>query len=313
MHTQIEDNQFTFANIINIIRHLDLDKQRKALLTKPSQEKIPIIKNSIAYNPEDKIQQKYNNVTSIISKTNSMTIDAVMETTKILLTKLSEDVNKSHPNPQINQQEQQMEKEFKQIRVMPISTMNTQKTNLSTHETINPTALSVNATNEDSAIIGSQCFSQFATNVITLQPIDSNITAHAEQSPCHERISDPRFYVCTSFSTNDIPNTKILPHHKTNLTSNITISSVAGSSPTSSKSSQSYPYHDYCLSEKDFDITQSNLNITQSTSSDLAKINTCRIEADIFREIEGDAFDEKAFFNSCQAPLNINFFDKNDK
>lgn len=116
-------------------------------------------------------------------------------------------------------------------------------------------------------------------------------------------MSDPRFYVCTSFAAST-PKT-ILPRCETNLGSSFAASSISVSPSMSFKSSQSFQYHDYCLSEGEFDIT------LPSQSSEMAKITARAKEAEIFREIEGDGFDERSFFDT-QVPLKLDDLTAND-
>lgn len=127
-------------------------------------------------------------------------------------------------------------------------------------------------------------------------------TVTGPQSP----MSDPRFYVCTSFAAST-PRT-ILSHCGTNLGSSFAASPIAVSPSISFKSTQSFQYHDYCLSEGEFDITLPS----QSISSEVAKITARAKEAEIFRQIEGDDFDEKSFFSDIQVPLKLDHFSAND-
>lgn len=114
---------------------------------------------------------------------------------------------------------------------------------------------------------------------------------------------DPRFYVRTSFAAS----TPGSPRCRTNLGSNF-IANMTVSPSISFRSSQSFRYHDYCLSEGEFDITLPS----QSTSSEVAKVTARSKEAEIFRQIEGDAFDEKTFFNNAQVPLELDHLTADD-
>jgi len=121
--------------------------------------------------------------------------------------------------------------------------------------------------------------------------------------PLQSPISDPRFYVCTSFATST-PKT-VLSRRETNVGSSFPGSSISASS--SFKSSQSFQFHDYCLSEGEFDITLPS----QSTSSDISRTARSK-EAEIFRQIEGDGFDEENFFNDLQVPLKLDLVADDD-
>lgn len=104
---------------------------------------------------------------------------------------------------------------------------------------------------------------------------------------------DPRFYVCTSFEEATISQKISLAIRESqsqteimlprgSLRSNVVLSSIALSpSLTSVKSSQ---YHDYCLSEGEFDVA---LPSSQSTSSDVTRMKRSE---EISRRIEDRDF-----------------------
>lgn len=125
----------------------------------------------------------------------------------------------------------------------------------------------------------------------------TNLGHSQSQSQSQSSRNDPRFYVCTSFTASCTPQT----HCGSNPGSSLAASSIAVSTSRSCEFSQLSQYHDYCLSEGEFDITSSNMSF-QSTPSDIAKMAARSKEAKIFRQIEGDDFDEKNFFDNAQIP-----------
>lgn len=133
--------------------------------------------------------------------------------------------------------------------------------------------------------------------------IDSKVThSFTEQSTRPLTGVDPRFYVCTSFASSQKTTTSSLGFNVADANSGVT------SPPLSFNSSQSFLYHDYCMSESEFNITLPS----QSESSEVAKITARSKEAAIFWQIEGDAFDEKAFFANTQVPLELDLVTDND-
>jgi len=131
---------------------------------------------------------------------------------------------------------------------------------------------------------------------------DSNLTKTKSLEPPIPDESpipiDPRFYVCTSFEATISQKTTlvveepegqteiILPHGS--LRSNVALNSIAPSSSASSRSSQ---YYDYCLSEGEFDVA---LPSSETNSSNIAKMKrfkeTSRIETD-------SSLNERAFLH----------------
>lgn len=106
---------------------------------------------------------------------------------------------------------------------------------------------------------------------------------------------DPLQYVSASYAiATNSQRTPIAPRGESSQESSFAVS-------LPSLQSSTWQYHDYCLSEKEFDITLPS----QSTVSDVARMSARMKEAEIFRKIEGDAFDERAFFNNSQVPMKI--------
>lgn len=122
----------------------------------------------------------------------------------------------------------------------------------------------------DSTIVRSQ--SSISASHSLSQPCLTKAQSFVEQLIPDQNspgIIDPRFYVCASFSQktstaieSEGQTETILP--RDNLGSNVALNPIAPSSSTSVNSSQ---YHDYCLSEGEFDVTSS-----QSTPSTIARI-----------------------------------------
>lgn len=141
-------------------------------------------------------------------------------------------------------------------------------------------------------------------------------TSSLRQSISHGSVTDdPRFYVCTSFARTSSQKTMVTYHSQTfDFESNVEISSLPASQLQSLRSPcpspKSFPYYDYCLSELDFDITPP-LRLTQTT--EVARKTARAKEAEIFRRIEGDDFDENAFFSTqTQVSLWIDFANDDD-
>lgn len=131
-------------------------------------------------------------------------------------------------------------------------------------------------------------------------------TSSFQQSTSDASITDdPLFYVCTSYAKTSSQKSPTLSRIGTNSELNLDARSIP-SLPLSVRSSQSFPYYDYCLSERAFDFTPPSQ--AQSTPSEVARMTARAKEAEIFRQIEGNAFDENAFFNSTRMPI----FDDDD-
>lgn len=138
--------------------------------------------------------------------------------------------------------------------------------------------------------------------MILPSPVNKNLSIVNPSPSPQSPMNDPRFYVRTSFATST-PRTT-LARCETNLivrSKSLAASSITASPSKSFKCSQSSQYYDYCLSEEEFNVTQLSLSI----SSDIAKITARDKEAAIFRQIEGDAFDEENFFNDAQMALKL--------
>lgn len=207
-------------------------------------------------------------------------------TNAITLTKLAEQNR--------GQQEHEADDEPMEI----VETDRNRKIDLSVHEAVvNRATLSSQPerVDEDSRIVNSSLLIPSAS-----QLSDSNLAKTKsliaptipDESPI---LFDPRFYVRTSFETISQKTTllvgepegrsEILSHGS--LRSNVALNSIALSSSASSRSSQ---YYNYCLSEGEFDIT---LPSSQTTSSD---IMTMKQSKEISR-IETDTSLEKAFLH----------------
>lgn len=249
------------------MKQLDLSKQSEQ--TKRAQ--IPVKSPNVAQEcREQKKREEDKNL--VVASNNDLTIRT---NDNILLTKLSEQVNKDERK----MNENEMQNEPMEI----VEDSNNRKTDLSIHEVI--------------------------VNRMTLpSPVNRNLsTVNSSPSP-QSPANDPRFYVCTSFATST-PRTILAHCEAKNLGSSFVTSPIAASPSISFKSSQSFQYHDYCLSEGEFDITLPS----QSTPSDItAKITARAKEAAIFRQIEGDAFDEESFFNDTQVPLKLDLIADDD-
>lgn len=264
------------------MRQLDLGEQRKKqLLTEGAQ----ILVKSISVTREREKQEKGKNLASNDNPT--------MATNVMSLTELTE-------RNRIGQREHEVDDEPMKI----VETDRNEKTDLSIHgAVINRATLSQPRTvNEDSKIVNSPLLIPIAS-----QLSDSNSTKSLIEPPIPNEspISiDPRFYVCTSFETaisqkttlvvgEEVEQTEIiLPH--ASLRSNASLNSIV---PSSSASSRSSRYYDYCLSEGEFDVALS----CSQTSNDVAKMKRSneisRIETDT-------SFDEKAFLH-VQESLNL--------
>jgi len=240
---------------------------------------------------------------------------STIETNNVLLTESSKQTNKNDPVPQ--------EMEIDSMRIVDaIMHSSIQKTNIHDAVTKSFSSLDANIANEGTSIIGSSHSLQFSmTNFTSLGSFNSNITQmksfEVDELMCQE-IEDPLLYVRASFdqsATNqkeivlsETVNTKQIQCEAT-LKTNLTTNSMASSSAISCTSSQSHGYYDYCLSQKEFDITLPS----QSTPSDVARLTARAKEAKIFRQIEGSSFDEKDFFDSIQMPSAMNLTPPNDE
>lgn len=273
----LEDSRFTFANIISVMKELDLGKQseqtRRAQIPVKSPNKITqvLIKYSDVAQELSERREEDNLVIASIN-------GSAMETDNDVL--LPERANKDERKANESEvQDEPMEIVENDDRTADscqfAKTTIGRQVSVSIHELIvNRTALS-------------------SPDTADRDPAIANPSS-CPQSP----MSDPRFYVCTSFAKT------IPPHRETDLGGSSFATSSIAISPSISfnkSSQQSFQYHDYCLSEGEFDITLPS----QSTPSDVARRNARLKEAEIFRQIEGDAFDENSFFNDTQVPLEM--------
>ncbi|XP_018317051.1 mutS protein homolog 4 [Mycetomoellerius zeteki] len=260
----LENNRFTFANIISIMKQLDLSKQTKRAQPAQVQIKSPNVVQ------ECREQEKYEEEKNLVVASNNNLTMTRMEDVVLL----PESANKD---------EQKVNEDKVQDEPMEIVENDNWKADESIHDVIaNQKALPLPET------------------------IDRNPFVNPNSS-LQSLTSDPRFYVCTSFAASTPKTT--LQLCEANLRSNFTTNSSVMTSPSTSFNSQSQ-YHDYCLSEGEFDITLPRSS--QSTPSDIAKTTARSKEAKIFRQIEGDDFNEESFFNDTQITLKSDFSTDND-
>ncbi|XP_072757634.1 mutS protein homolog 4 [Anoplolepis gracilipes] len=277
----LENNCFIFANIVNIMKQLDLDKRKKQLLTEAVQ--IPVKSTSIAREREKHEEEK-----DFASNENPTTATNAMSLTELARQNKSQRERGAENEPMEN-----------------VESDRNRKTNLSIHgaDVNRATLLSQpETTDEDSRIVNSPFPSPITSQLS--HPIFTPADSFIEQSiPDKSPIPiDPRFYVCTSFETtisqkvasvreSEEQTKRMLP--RGSLGSNIALNSMTSSASTSFRSFQ---YHDYCLSEGEFDI---DLPSSQSILSDVAQVKRSK---EILQQIENDTFDEKSF---SQESLNI--------
>lgn len=254
-----EDNCFTFANIISVLKQLDLSRQTE-------RAQAPAKSTNVVREHEERQKcERDKNPATNNDLTTGTNVNDVSLTTRA-----------NNKDERIRMNGSEMQDEPMEIA----EDDNRRKADVSIHDVI------VKRT-------------AFSVSPDTANKSTSQITGISSPSP----INDPRFYVCTSFAAST-PKT-ILPRCGTNLGSSFAASSIPASPSMSFESSQSFQYHDYCLSEGEFDIT------LPSQSSELAKVTARAKEAEIFRQIEGDDFDEKSFFNT-QVPLKLDHLTAND-
>jgi len=297
----LDNDDFTFANIITIMKQLDLDKRP----AKKAQVSAKFTSATLKQSKERKCE-KNGNVDAAKTAPKTSTI----ETNNVLSTESSKQTNKNDPVPQ--------EMESMQI-VDAVTHSSVQKTDVYDIITKSFSSLHANvAIDEETSIVSPSHSLQFSmTNFSSLGSFDSNITQMKSftDSICHE-VDDPRFYVRASFAATSQKAIALPETDNTKQTqceamgSNLTTNSTADfSTAISCASSQSHGYYDYCLSQKEFDITLPS----QSTPSDIARISARAKEAKIFRQIEGSSFDEKDFFGSIQMPSPMNLTPPNDE
>ncbi|KAG5327604.1 MSH4 protein, partial [Pseudoatta argentina] len=255
----LENNRFTFANIISIMKQLDLSKQTKR--AQPAQVQVKSSNVVQECREQEKCEEEKN---LVVASNNNLT--------------RTEDVVSLLPVP-MNKDEQKVIENKVQDEPMEIVENVNRKAGESIHD----------------VILNQKAFSMSET--INRSPSTAN--------PDLSLLNDPRFYVCTSFAASTPKIT--LQLCEANLGSSFTANSSVAASP-SFNASQSIEYHDYCLSEGEFDITLPS----QSTPSDIAKMTARSKEAKIFRQIEGDDFNEDSFFNDTQTTLKLNLSMDND-
>lgn len=304
----LEENRFTFANVISIMKQLDLDKQRKQ--QSPKAQTSTRFANATQSNTKQRCKRDDN--PDAAPKNDSTKLES---NDKVSLTELPKQTAKNAP--------QEMPEDVPMEIVAAVASPTNpavQETN--SHDAVIKLLSNTNAIGTETSIISSRHFLQLSmTNFTSLASFDSNITelrSFAEQSLCNESvIDDPLFYVRATFGTAS-QNTIILPgtdSAKQTQSEAIldqeqnSVNLITGSTSISLTSSQSHEYHDYCLSQKDFDISLPS----QSTPSDVARITARCKEAEIFRQIEGSSFDEKAFFDSIREPLRMDLTPPDDE
>lgn len=247
----LEDNRFTFANIISVMKQLDLSKQTE-------RAQVPAKSPNVAQECGEREKREEKGKDLIVASNNG----SMMETNDVPLTERA------------NKDERKVNETEVQDEPMEIAENDSRE---SIHEVIvNRVAFSPSDTvNRDLSIVNP----------------GPSLTSST---------IDPRFYVRTSFAAST-PQGTISPHCETNLGSSFAASSITISPSRSFRSSQSFQYHDYCLSEREFDISLPS----QSTPSEDARMTARAKEAKIFRQIEGDGFDEEGFFNDTRVSLKL--------
>lgn len=253
LHALLEDNRFTFANIISVMKQLDLSKQSK----QTERAQVPAKSPKVAQDCGER-EKREEGKSLRVAPNNDLMIES---NNNVLLTERA------------NKDEQKVDEA--QDEPMEIAENDSREADVSIHEVIvNRMAFSPpDAANKNLSIVNPGPSLQSPTN-------------------------DPRFFVCTSFAAST---PAIISHRETNPGSSFAASSITRSPSTSFRSSQSFQYHDYCLSEREFDITLPS----QSTPSEDARMTARAKEAKIFRQIEGDGFDEESFFNDTQVSLKL--------
>ncbi|XP_025269482.1 mutS protein homolog 4-like [Camponotus floridanus] len=269
----LENNRFTFANIINIISQLDLVEQhKKQLLTEGAQI---LVKPTSVTRECEKREKTFASNDNPTTSTNAMSLTELAERNR-------------------GQRGQEIYNEPMKI----VETDRNRKTDLSIHgAVVNRATLSSQPKriDKDSRIVNSPLLIPSSS-----QLSDSNFTKTKSLEPPIPDESpipiDPRFYVCTSFEATISQKTTLvveepegqteimLPHGS--LRSSVALNSIAPSLSASSRSSQ---YYDYCLSEGEFDVS---LLSSETNSSNIMKMKrskeTSRIETD-------SSFDRRAF------------------
>lgn len=281
------------------MKQLDIEKQRKQRSATVTQVSVKSTAVTQKYQEHEKHRE---DTRSLVDAAKNDSTAKTSDNT--LLPKLPEQ-NEDH-------RERGMESEA--MEIAETDNQNLCETNSSAREAIvNRTAASssdTSATDGSPSVVNSRQFPQSpTTNIGPLQLLNSNATerqSFTEQSICYGSITnDPRFYVRASYENSQ--KTIILQNAqcKTNLESDTAANSIATSLSVSSQFSQ---YHDYCISEGEFDITlPSQLTPSQSRLSDITRITTRSKE--IFQQIEGNAFDEEDLFSDTQMPLRLDLTD----
>ncbi|XP_011877521.1 PREDICTED: mutS protein homolog 4-like isoform X1 [Vollenhovia emeryi] len=241
----LEDNRFTFANIISVMKQLDLSKQSEQTERAPAPAKSPAPTKSPNVAQERAEREGREEDEDLVAATSNTSTNNT-----VLLTEPADKVEREVSEERV--QDGQMEIAEDDNRQVFL-------TNVSIHE----------------VIINRMAFSSPDTASGDSAAVDPN------PSPA----VDPRFYVRTSFAASTSM-TITPPQRGTNPGS-----SFAESVKTVGESVQ---YHDYCLSEGEFDLSLSS----RSISSDTARRTARAKEAAIFRQIEGDDFDESNFFDT---------------
>ncbi|XP_011702971.1 PREDICTED: mutS protein homolog 4-like [Wasmannia auropunctata] len=256
----LEDNRFTFANIISVMKQLDLSKQSER--TKGTQVPAGKSPNVAPKRNEERERTREGDENHVVASNH----DVPMVTNDDVL--LSERAAKDHEQKVNEARDEPMETE--------IDESDDRRTDAPIHEVVQ---VDRTASSSSKMIVGSP------SSIVNLVATPSSLLSDV-----------PPLHVRTSFAMTSTPKTTLSRYKITSPETSFAAGTTVAASPCNSI--QSFQYYDYCLSEGEFDIfTQPS---QQSISSEVARMTARSKEARIFRQIEGDGFDEESFFSDAQ-------------
>lgn len=277
----LDNDRFTFASIINVMKQLDPRHRRRVAATTRRETQVSAKSTRVTrhrkeeeQNEEEEKEEKANNKTTPVAFTNTLTERARSVSPNTLSgRKKNEDERGAENEP------------------MEIEVDNGQR-DLSMRDTIVNRAAFLPAT----AAYPSTMDRSASQLTVGLEVTDVFVE-HATSNPSDPE-NDPRFYVCATFASNSQETTT-----PCSVRSVVRANSTRVASPSLSLLNSSQPFYDYCLSGSEFSPPSRSI---ESNSSEVARMTARSKEAAIFRQIEGDAFDEEAFLASSQVSLGMN-------
>lgn len=275
----LDNDRFTFASIINIMKQLDLRHRRRVAATTRRETQVSAKSTRVTRHrkeeeqneKEEEEKEKKNNKTPVAFTKNTLTERARSVSPNTLSGRKK------------NEDERGAENEPMEIEV------DNGRQDLSMRDTVVNRAAFLHATAAYPSTTD-----RSASQLTAGLEVTDVFVEHAISNP-NDSENDPRFYVCTTFASNSQETTTPCSVRS------VVRANSRVASPSLSLLNSSQPFYDYCLSGSEFSPPS-----IESNSSEVARMTARSKEAAIFRQIEGDAFDEEAFLASSQVSLGMN-------